>query len=131
MAKVFTKLLVAGAALGAVWYFVNKNKEQAGEKAEGEASEGGYVTIDRQALKDKAGNVIDKVAPIIDDTCGKISPFIGAAKEKVNSILNKNDKTDSEDITDDVEDAVNDAANDATEKAEEFFDEGEEEETLD
>ena len=136
------KVVLIGAALGAAYYFLKKHsftqtvEEEDGEvlDADGNPISKSYVTLDRDALKEKAGDVIDKVAPIIDDTREKISPLINAAKEKVNSLLVKPENEASEEAADAPEGEANtDAAASETEKKdagapeeEEFFDDEEE-----
>ncbi len=133
------KVLLIGAALGAAYYFLKKNSiSQTVEDGEGEIlDENGnpitktYVTLDKEALKEKAGDVIDKVAPIIDDTREKITPIINAAKEKVNSILVRPEDEAADDgnaasPTDDGENTADgaSAAENAAPEEEEFYNDG-------
>ena len=120
MAKGFVKVLLFGAAAGAVWYFLqnslNPQTEESDEDfddfsdddffEEDEEPARKYVTLDTAALKEKAGDVIDKVAPVFDSASKKVSPliekaapYIEAAKDKVSEILGNDDSyNDDEDI---------------------------------
>ncbi len=145
MGKGLVKVLLFGAAAGAVWYFLNNSLNPQPEEGEDEdfddfsdddffeedeAPVRKYVTLDREALKEKAGDVIDKVAPVFDSASKKVSPLIEkaapiieAAKDKVSGILGNDEDYEEDDVYEEAdetapaEEAAADAAKEESSEA--------------